>query len=204
MLGDLLLPRQCAGCRAPGEVLCPRCREELSQPPFLVSPRIDPGVPVWALGPYSPVRRGVIVQMKEYANFAVRRHVGAVIAAALRTLCARGELVTDPVLVPAPTRRRSARLRGGDPVDAVGRASGFPTVAALTYAPGVRDSVGLGANDRRANIAGAVRLVRALPPGRQVVLIDDVVTTGATLATAAGVLAVTGVPLVGALTFAAA
>lgn len=200
---ELLLPRRCAGCGAPGEVLCARCRTELAAPPHRVSPRVEPGVPVWALGPYSETRRSVILAMKERGDRTVRRWVGAVLAAAVATLTARGEVGEHPVLVPAPTAARSARLRGGDPVTDACRATGLPTAAVLVHARGVRDSVGLSPAARRANLAGRVRLRGPVPAG-ELVLVDDVVTTGATLAAACAKLTVAGAHVRGALAFAAA
>ena len=189
---ELLLPRRCAGCGAPGEVLCARCRTELAAPPQRVSPRVESGVPVWALGPYSETRRSVILAMKERGDRTVRRWVGAVLAAAVATLTARGEVGEHPVLVPAPTAARSAR-----------RATGLPTAAVLSHARGVRDSVGLSPAARRANLAGRVRLRGPVPAG-ELVLVDDVVTTGATLAAACAKLTVAGAQVRGALAFAAA
>lgn len=200
---ELLLPRRCAGCGAPGEVLCARCRTELAAPPQRVSPRVESGVPVWALGPYSETRRSVILAMKERGDRTVRRWVGAVLAAAVATLTARGEVGEHPVLVPAPTAARSARLRGGDPVTDACRATGLPTAAVLSHARGVRDSVGLSPAARRANLAGRVRLRGSVPAG-ELVLVDDVVTTGATLAAACAKLTVAGAQVRGALAFAAA
>lgn len=200
MVVELFLPRRCAGCQAPGAVLCPSCRRELAR----VSPRTEPGMPVWALGPYSEVRQSVIVAMKERRDFAARTAVGAVFRAGLERLVALGELPEDVVVVPAPTRRRAARLRGGDPMRAVGAASGFPVRSLLVHGAGVRDSVGLSPVQRKENMARGVRLVAPVPLGRSLVLIDDVVTTGATLWSAAARLLAAGATVAGALTFAAA
>ena len=76
---ELIFPRACAGCRAPGHVLCPQCREHLRQPPYLVSrPRLL-GAPVFALGPYSDIRRNIVINMKEQGNREVRDYIGAVV-----------------------------------------------------------------------------------------------------------------------------
>ena len=112
-LGELIFPRACAGCGAPGEVLCAQCREHLRHPPYLVArPRLL-GAPVYALGSYSDIRRRIIIGMKERGNQPVREYVGAVFAAGLAYLSARGDIPREFTLVPAPTRPRSARARGG-------------------------------------------------------------------------------------------
>lgn len=197
---DLLLPRRCAGCTIPGETLCPRCRHRLRRPPQRVFPPVDTHVPVFSLGEYAGTHRGVVLAMKERGNLAVRRPVGAVLAAAVLHLQVRGELPEAVTLVPAPTRARSARLRGGDHITDLCRASGLPVTAALRHAPTVADQVGLDASSRRRNLAGRVRLTAR--PASPVLLVDDVVTTGSTVAASAETLISAGGTVVGALVLA--
>lgn len=196
---DLLLPRRCAGCAAPGEHLCPRCRQALRTPPRRIHTRVGPHVPVWSLGPYDGTHRRVVLAMKEHRHLAVRGLLGPVLAAAVEFLQARGEVaaVPAPVLVPAPTRARAARLRGGDPVTDVCRASGLAVSEALRHRPGVADQVGLGVGERRRNLAGALELRRI--PADPVLLVDDVATTGSTLAASSEALLAAGCRVVGAI-----
>ncbi|GAA1170453.1 ComF family protein [Corynebacterium glaucum] len=178
-LGELILPRRCAGCGLAGHVLCDACRTRLATPPRRVFPPTPPHAPVFALGPYADAHRSVVLAMKEHNNRIVRRHVGAVLAAALEYLEVRGEIPHGAVLVPAPTRPSSARARGGDPVAAVCRASGRAVVEVLELSERAADQADLDAAARRANLAGAVRISGV--PAKQCIVIDDVVTTGATL-----------------------
>lgn len=215
---DLILPLECAGCEAPGTGWCERCRAGLFEPPTPVTPRIDPGAPCWALGTYSGAHRRAVIAAKEHGRRDMAVHFGAAFAATVAWLRLHGEL--DPpelaplVLVPAPTRARAARARGGDPVaravrEAAARIPGRCQVdRLLVSARGVRDSVGLSAGQRQDNLAGRVQRRRGSPGyvlqrEANVVLVDDVLTTGATAAESARVLAEMGVSLSGVVVIAA-
>lgn len=201
-VGELLLPRRCAGCGAAGEMLCASCRAALATPPERVFPRTPPHVPVYALGPYNGAHRGVVLAMKERAHLAVRGHVGAVIGAGLDYLEARGDIPPGAVLVPAPTRPSAARGRGGDPVEQVCRRAGREVAAVLRLAEGVADQAALDEAGRRANLTGNVRL-RGRVSG-PLVVVDDVVTTGATLQASVAVLLAAGMDVAACVTLCAA
>lgn len=202
MIGELILPRACAGCGAPGHLLCPRCKTDLAAPPFRHTPKVDTHVPVFALGPYATPHRGVILAMKEHNNLAVRRHIGAVLAAALDHLEARGEILPGAHLVPAPTRPRSARARGGDPVSQVCHASSRPTHDVLSLIDDTPDQAALDEAARRRNLSGQLKL--SAVPTQPVIIVDDVVTTGATLQAAVEKLLAHGAHPVACLVLAAA
>ena len=64
---DLILPLECGGCGTPSTGWCDACAVELSvaaEQPHVVNPRIDPQVPVFALGRYAGARRQAILAMK--------------------------------------------------------------------------------------------------------------------------------------------
>jgi len=101
-----------------------------------------------------------------------------------------------PLVVAVPSTRSASRRRGYDPLLRLARAAGCrPVPSALMHVRAVRDSVGLTAADRADNLAGALAVRDDLGPclrGRTVVIIDDVVTTGATLTEAARALRAVG------------
>jgi predicted amidophosphoribosyltransferase len=118
-------------------------------------------------------------------------------------------------LVPVPSRPAAVRRRGVDHVRvlagataAVLAARGIPAAVApaLRVARGARDSVGLDAAARAANLSGRIRPRTGglPPPGTAVVLLDDVVTTGATTAACARALAAAGIRVQAALVLASA
>lgn len=202
---DLVLPRECGGCRAPGTSWCADCADELDAEPLALAPTLEVGAPAWATGSYGGARRRAVIEAKERGRRDLATPLGVALAGAVRTLRTWGDL--DPpelaalVLVPAPSRAAAARRRGGDPVERMVRrcaqalAADGETVgvwAGLRSARGVRDSVGLSAAQRAENLAGRVQ-VRGAPGPGQVVLVDDVLTTGATAAAATVALGRAGV-----------
>jgi predicted amidophosphoribosyltransferase len=159
-----------------------------------------------------PVREAVVAH-KEHGVRALAGPLGSALARSAEA--AVGIARHGPVLlVPAPSRAAALRARGDDPTRRLARAAGGRLRArvdlwvapVLRMAPGTRDQAGLGAQERAANLAGAVRVAGRFTSyvrGVDVVLVDDVVTTGATLAESARALREAGALVVGAAVVAA-
>ena len=210
-LTDLVLPTECGGCGRPRAVLCERCRAALSgSPPRPVRPDPEPpGLPVvHASAPYADEVRAALLAHKERGALALARPLGEALAGAVRAaLRARrrqqapqvaGRLAAGVLLVPVPSSGRAVRARGHDAgrriaLAAAGvlRRDGLPARVApvLRQRPGVADQAGLTAAQRLANLTGALTVApggeRLLLGAGPVVLVDDVMTTGASLAEAA-------------------
>lgn len=200
---DLLLPLECGGCGAPATRWCAGCAEVWKvrpDQPHLATPRLDPGVPVFSLGRYAGVRRRAIVDLKERGRADLITPLAVALRDGLGRLGAWGIVAPEVALVPAPTRLLAARRRGGDPVTRLARATGRPVRTALRSKAFTRDSVGLSVADRQRNVADRIKLVEV--PAGPVVLVDDIVTTGATATESVRVLQTAGVPVVAVLTLA--
>jgi predicted amidophosphoribosyltransferase len=205
---DLVLPLECGGCGAPSTRWCAACARQLAvkaDEPHLISPRVDPGVPVLSLGSYAGARREAIVAVKEHGRADLIAPLAIALRSGIDRLVAWGVIDTPLTVVPAPTRRSAARRRGGDPVTRMARAAttglgGVHVIQALRMRAMVRDSVGLSGADRQRNIAGRVKLTKPLVG--EVLVVDDIVTTGATASESVRVLHVAGVHVVGVLALA--
>lgn len=110
------------------------------------------------------------------------------------------------LLVPVPSSPGSVRARDGDHVcelaerveELLPRRAEADTLPGLVVVRRRRDQVGLGRRERAANLRGSMRATdvlvrRAARPGTAVVLVDDIVTTGASLAEAHRALAAAGI-----------
>ena len=177
----------------------------------MVNPRIDPQVPVFALGRYAGARRQAILAMKERGRGDLVAPLARALAVGVHRLLVWGMVETPLTIVPAPTRRSAARRRGGDPVTkvAIGRGPGarrtpdISVVRALRMRALARDSVGLTTSARERNVAGRVLLSEARKLLRtEVVIVDDVVTTGATARESVRVLQAAGIRVAAVLTIA--
>lgn len=206
-LADLVLPRTCAGCGMPGAVLCSRCSAVLARPHVATPRRFPEGFPpTVAAGSYSGPVRPAVIAFKERGRAELAHPLGTALALAVAAVTSGvGDRGLPVLLVPVPSSRAALRSRGRDHVRELThvavaelRAAGVPAAEArlLRRRGRVHDSAGLSSAQRRANLAGTFALderVGPAPRGLQV-LVDDVVSSGATLTEAAAVLARAGRP----------
>ena len=176
---ELVVPSVCAACdgpRRPGDpLLCSRCAAGLR--------------PLHALGEvatalaYTGTGRELVHRFK----FDARRDALAIL---LEPLVRRAAGLAADVIVPLPSHRARVGERGRDPVWQLARALGRRARLPVWDRPLARTrptapQTGLGIAERRANVAGTFRAAAGALRGRRVLLLDDVTTTGTTLAEAA-------------------
>jgi predicted amidophosphoribosyltransferase len=194
---DLALPQRCAGCRGPGTGLCAACRAALAGPPLGLVAHGPPGLPpLAAAATYDGAVRGVVVAHKEHGRLALVSPLGAALAAATRHLPG----LVGAVVVPVPSSPAAVRARGHDHARRLAAAAaghlGLACRPVLRQVRAVPDSAGLSAAARRANLRGALAARRPLH-GVRAVVVDDVVTTGATLREAVRALRAAGADVSG-------
>jgi ComF family protein len=225
---DLALPRLCAVCREPvdGQGLCPACWSKLS---FITRPYCERlGIPfVYDPGPgilsmeaiadppayhraraavrFNDISRALVHALKYGDRLDLAPMMGRWLGQAGR------ELLDDAdALVPVPLhwRRRWARRFNQSAIlaAAVSTASGVPIAGgALKRVKFTAQQVGLSRAERAANVQGAFRVPpagKAEVAGRRLVLVDDVLTSGATVEGCAKALLRAGARSVDVLVFA--
>lgn len=213
VLADLVLPHPCAGCDRRGVRLtaevCAECvaAVEVLRPKPVRPIPAPPGLPpCFAFGDYAGELRELILAFKERGRHRLAGPLGALLAEVIAFA------VDGPVtLIYIPDTPGAARRRYGDHMRRLAvmaaarlRKAGRPAVAAgALKARGGADSAHLDAGQRRLAALDKFTLKRVPDTPGKVLLIDDIITTGSTLASAAETLREAGVDVRGCVALAA-
>lgn len=215
----LVWPCACSVCGAPDRQICAPCLQALGArdargcDPDPARGRAEwvrapAGVSACVAGPYSGPLRALLIGYKHGGRTGFAPVLGAQLRAPLRAALDRAR-APDPLVVAAPSRPARVRERGYRHLDLLVRRAlqgvrgpGHPrpsfVAGALRTLPGRTGQVGLTQADRSRNAALVWVPARMRPRlrGREVVLVDDIVTTGATVAAASRALAAAGARVV--------
>jgi ComF family protein len=182
---DLLLAPRCTGCDTPGAWLCLSCREACEP---------ERRGRVHAAGTYGGPLRRAIHRFKYEGERALAAELGALVAARVAHDLARGRVLD--VVVPVVTHVIRARERGYDHAALlaaeVAARAGLPLRAPLRRIRASKAQVDLDRAARATNVRGAFVAEAGALRGLRVALVDDVVTTGATVAAASGAIHAAG------------
>jgi len=188
----LLLPVACGGCGLQGTALCGRCREALRPTPRR---REIAGLSVWSGGAFDGARARAVRALKERGRTDLARALAPGLRAALRAAVAG--CAGPVVVVPVPTSRGAMRRRGYRVPELLIRRAGMRPARLLVAARVTGDQRALDRAGRARNAAGSLRAGPAAS-GLRVVVVDDVLTTGATLSEARRALEAAGATVVAA------
>jgi ComF family protein len=192
-----LFPVPCAGCGVEGRALCRDCAPHLSARPRVT--QLPGAGTVTAALDYDGVPRSVLLALKEQGRSALATPLAEPFAAAVAAALGGAP---DAVVVAVPSSRAARRRRGYEPVRLLASRAGIRLTPLFLPARPHAVQKGLGIAERARNLDGVFALARPVS-GMRVLLTDDVVTTGATLAEAASVLRAGGAEVVGAAVLAA-
>lgn len=196
-LGCLL----CGKAVGAGELFCPLCQGVLKKPVTRLL-NISGGrkLPVASPHYYKGGYRKTVLEYKFQGISAYAKPIGWFMAGAARTLPGSFDLVTY-----VPMARRARWIRGYNQSQllarTVGMALNLPVVPALKKLRKTKTQHELNAEERAGNVRGAYGVRKGAPPlaGKAVLLVDDIVTTGNTLADCARALYEAGAAQVCAL-----
>ncbi len=203
---DLILGRSCAGCDQPGNVLCSSCRAQL-RPALRVRRDLNLNdvveglrIPVVCALDYRGVARQVLFRYKDHRIRQLADYLAPALSASIRFAAEHACVpIGSALLTPLPTRRASVRRRGFDATGHLLRRAAASSQAIgirplLTDVRTTRGSKNLGMHERERSAIEAFRLrSEGRLPRSPVIVVDDIVTTGATAREAVTMLVLAGV-----------
>lgn len=178
----LLFPTRCFGCRELGYSICSQCRKLWN--PHIYQSRIF-NLVVYSAIVYSPVAKNILLSAKEQNIKSADQLVRSALRASLQELFQKH---SSSALVPIPSGLSSNRRRGRDFINemafSVAKDFGVAVLPVLEHQRIIRDQSKLDISSRRQNLAMALSIkpsFRRNYSGENVVILDDLITTGATI-----------------------
>ena len=198
---ELLFPIHCFGCNALGLEICSKCRKYWN-PHFYL--RNIEGLTIYSSIRYSPIARSILLNAKESSLKIADELIIEALLNCLKRL--PSQVIRSAVLIPIPASKRAIRKRGRDflfeTTKELSLRSGIPFASGMFIERRLLDQSGLSAADRKRNISGAFAFkgsISEIPKG-EILLVDDLVTTGSTLLEAKRALNKSGITVNRAIT----
>lgn len=176
---ELLFPVRCFGCKALGLELCTNCRKYWN-PHFYT--QYKENLTIYSAIIYTPIAKSILLGAKENSYKLADQLIEDALLDCLKRL--PSHILRNAILMPIPGSKRSIRKRGRDFLYEItkelGKSSGLEVITGMYINRNLLDQSGLSAIDRKRNIKGAFNFKGPDIKG-EILLVDDLVTTGATL-----------------------
>lgn len=204
-LNQIIFPTRCIGCLELGPPLCLQCRSEWRPQNLEKSIYSKSGahLKVHSYSYYTPIARRILLSAKEsHLRASDQLLIEALKSSIERFL--KNEWID--ALIPIPSRPAVSRKRGrqflNDLTQECAVDLGLQSYPLISHSRTVKDQSGLDLSHRWNNLEGAFVCIsrEKLPASARVLLVDDLVTTGATLLEAARALKYAGIEVIGGVT----
>lgn len=186
---NFFFPPLCVHCQREGDWLCDEGRRALRSAPPLLDPIVVPNIDrIMCRGSYDVAVLAKLIGSLKYGGWSA---LGEALPELLDPL--GNELPSKGVLIPLPLHPKRQRERGFNQADVIARAlaktSGLPVANLLRRTKATKQQAKLTEAERAVNVAGAFQVLEGLEEvPKYGIIVDDVITTGATLGAAASVL----------------
>ncbi|MFF2390783.1 ComF family protein [Agromyces sp. NPDC058104] len=180
----VVAPVHCAGCGTLDRAVCAVCLAALAAVPRAVTrpvPSPDASLVVHASLEYAGAVAAIIAAFKDGGRTDAARPLARALRAAVAAALAEAAAGAPVEICTVPSTRRALRERGYAPVELLLARSGIRSARVLRLARDRADQAGLDEAARRANAHGGLVAPHRLD-GRRFLLVDDILTTGSTLA----------------------
>ena len=198
-LQEIIFPSRCLGCGQLGLEICSLCRKNWHPHIYRQWSQHLPTFPTYSAVTYSPIAGKVLLAAKEN-NLVVADQL--IYKALVHSLTFALRESGGDFLIPIPSRRSVARSRGRQFIAALAHQlsaeTGLPAYENLEHTRRVRDQSSLDVKSRFHNLDGSMKSLNFL--SGKAIVIDDLVTTGATLQEAVRALRDRGIEVAAAVT----
>jgi len=198
-INELLFPSRCLGCNSLNDGLCPRCMMYWKTFNFRTHLRT---LSVFSSVSYTPIAKNILLAAKEDGIREADTLLGETLRHSYSLV--KSELDAQLILIPIPSTSRAVRRRGRDFISEIAKRLGSLEKSEVRYIlrhnRSVQDQSRLNANARFENLSGAFSVASGAGRCAEVLLVDDLVTTGATLNEANRALTIAGFTVRGAIT----
>lgn len=196
----LVFPSACMNCGSPGVDICTECKKVLTPKPRFL---LGEDFPLVSSLFYGEVVGKILLLAKENGYVAAQKFFATALVSSINHF----NLIYPISIVPIPSQRKSIRRRGFDSIKEIARfvlrdpnlKSKLEIVNLLEITRQVADQSSLSESERYQNLDKAFR-VRSGIKSKQIIVIDDVVTTGSTLREAVRALKERNLTVLGAAT----